>query len=92
MVTVSAQIPAHWQISTSTVGHENLPVVIIDNVLARPDAFVQHATRQSFAPLAPHYPGLRAKAPHHYLAQIMPGILPLLRDTFDYKNGADVNE
>lgn len=92
MVTVNAQIPAQWQISTLTVGDEQLPVVIVDNVLANTEAFVQHATQQKFAALAPHYPGLRSKAPHEYLVQVMPGILPLLRDTFNYQFGADVNE
>lgn len=92
MVTVSAQIPSHWKITKSLIGNEQLPVVIIDNVLKNADAVVNHAAQQNFAALAPHYPGLRAKAPNEYLAQIMPGVLLLLRDEFDYKHGADVKE
>ncbi len=92
MVTVSAQVPSHWKVSKSLVGNEQLPVIIIDNVLRNPDAVVDHAAEQTYAALAPHYPGLRAKAPHEYLAEIMPGVLILLRDVFGYQHGADVKE
>ncbi|MEL7113384.1 MAG: DUF6445 family protein [Pseudomonadota bacterium] len=92
MVTVSAHVPSHWKVSIEHVGNEQLPVLIIDNVLKYAEAVVDHAAQQRFAALAPHYPGLRAPAPHDYLAQIMPGILPLLRDVFSYRHGADVKE
>ncbi|MEL7109521.1 MAG: DUF6445 family protein [Pseudomonadota bacterium] len=92
MVSVHATIPGHWEISETRIGVEQNPVVIIDNVLEAPEQFRREAAGQSFAALAPHYPGLRAKASHDYLTQIMPGVLIILRDMFDYQHGADLKE
>jgi len=92
MISVRPTRPDHWSVATQLVGNEELPLVIIDNALANPDAHFEDARRQSFKPLAPNYPGIRAAASHSYLSEMMPGLLEILRDTFGYTHGAEVAE
>lgn len=92
MVDVQANRPAQWTVRVETIGHEQTPIVIIDDALQTPQAHIDNARQQNFKPLAPHYPGIRAPATRAYLAEMMPGILPILRDTFGFAHGADVAE
>ena len=62
------------RIQKLTIGRENAPLVVIDNVVADPEELVNDAVSKKYAPPQSYYPGLRAKAPLSYqmflLAQV----------------------
>jgi len=65
------------------IGHEQQPVIVIDNFVPDPDALRRRAEAQDFRPMGPHYPGLRAEvAPADVAAFLLP-VLDLVVDTFD---------
>jgi len=44
-------------------GHEQAPLMVIDNVVADPDALVETAANLDFKPVPRAYPEIRAAAP-----------------------------
>ncbi len=66
------------RIQKLTIGHEQAPLAVIDNVAANADELVEMAAGKMFGSVASHYPGVRAKAPltYHQL------VLATLRDLF----------
>jgi hypothetical protein len=64
-------------------GVERQPVIVIDDVLAEPEAWRALAGRLDYGRIGPHYPGLRAPVPPG-AADAMRGELEgVLADTFD---------
>lgn len=64
-------------------GQEQQPVIVIDDVLAEPEAWRALAERLRYGRIGPHYPGLRAPVPGGS-AEAMRGELEgVLADTFD---------
>ena len=59
-----------------TIGTERAPLLVIDNVVADPDALVDIAAGKSYANVATYYPGVRAKVP----LTVQQFILDTLRD------------
>jgi hypothetical protein len=49
-----------------TIGSEGAPLLVIDNVVADPDALVKLAVSKQFVAPTNYYPGIRAKAPLSY--------------------------
>jgi Family of unknown function (DUF6445) len=45
------------------IGHEAVPVVVIDDFVARPELLAGDAAMLGFVPMGPHYPGVRAVVP-----------------------------
>ncbi len=82
----------NWKIERRYIGPEKQPLLIIDHFAPQPDAWVKFAGLQTFKPLAPYYPGLRAPISADYLRLHVEPLMPLLADTFEYKTGAKLVE
>ena len=75
-----------------TFGSEQEPVAIIEGFSGNPAALTQAASRQSFRPLGPHYPGIRAQADPGYLGQQADILKSVLQSVFAFTAGADLVE
>lgn len=64
------------------VGAERHPLLIIDDCLADPAAVRAIAARAPFAPIGPHYPGLRSPVPQAAVAPLLDPLADLLAETF----------
>lgn len=65
------------------IGHEQQPLLIIDDVLLNPEAMLDLAAAQTFqAPEASAYPGLNAEAPADYGRALTEALRPLLHKGF----------
>ncbi|MGH8177427.1 MAG: DUF6445 family protein, partial [Steroidobacter sp.] len=75
-------------IRTVAVGHEQRPVIVIDDLMRDPQSLVNFAAMAGgFRRLkhdANYYPGVRAQVPQPYLASLYNAIKPLMRDTFGF--------
>jgi hypothetical protein len=74
-----------WTIQAYAVGREREPVLVIDGVLADPDALVEAAAQASFSPLKPggnFYPGRRAPAPKTYAQALYAALRPVIGPAF----------
>jgi hypothetical protein len=60
------------------IGHEQAPLLVIDNLLSNADELVDIASRKPFGDVTSYYPGVRAKAPLSY----QQFVLQELRDVF----------
>jgi hypothetical protein len=72
-------------IQCSHVGHEREPVLIIDDLLAHPEALVDYAARSRFEPAygpAGGYPGLRAPAPLDYVGDVVRAVVAPIVEAF----------
>jgi hypothetical protein len=70
------------QIQKLTIGHENAPLLVIDNLVADPDELVRDAVSKRYAAPHSYYPGLRAKAPLSYQMFVVGELRGLLCDFF----------
>lgn len=52
-----------FRIQRLKIGREGAPLLVIDNVVADPDALVELAATKVFGDVASYYPGIRAKVP-----------------------------
>jgi hypothetical protein len=66
------------KIQRLTIGTERAPLLVIDNVLADPDALVEIAAAKSYGDVTSYYPGVRAKAP----LLLQQFLLDLMREEF----------
>ena len=71
------------RIQKLTIGREQAPLVVIDNLIANPDELVQDAVSKHYTAPHSYYPGMRAKAPLSYQMFLVGELRPLLRDYFD---------
>lgn len=55
-----------FQLQQLTFGHEQAPLVVIDNLVANPDELVNLASAKLFGDVTSYYPGVRAKVPLTY--------------------------
>lgn len=67
-----------FRIQRLTIGAERAPLLVLDNVMANPDALVQTAAAKAFGDVASYYPGVRSKVPLTFQQFILDG----LRDEF----------
>ncbi|MFN4226279.1 MAG: DUF6445 family protein [Hyphomonas sp.] len=74
------------------IGHEREPIVIIDAFSSGPAALVEQAAGKRFAPLGPHYPGVRAPADANYLGERMGLLQDVLTNVFGLHRGASLIE
>jgi len=59
------------RIQKLTIGRENAPLLVIDNLVADADELVSDAISKRYAAPHSYYPGLRAKAPLSYQAFVV---------------------
>lgn len=75
------------QIRVERVGAEQSPVLIIDNLVDKPQALIEYATfGRPLAPPTDMYPGLRAPAPRSYLSVLRKGLTAALNSAFNLPN------
>jgi hypothetical protein len=70
------------RIQKLTIGRENAPLVVIDNLVADPEELVSDAVSKRYTAPHSYYPGLRAKAPLSYQMFIVAELRGLLCDYF----------
>jgi hypothetical protein len=70
------------RIQKLTIGRENAPLVVIDNLVADPEELVSDAVSKRYTAPHSYYPGLRAKAPLSYQMFIVGELRGLLCDYF----------
>ena len=71
------------RIQKLTIGRENAPLVVIDDLVADPEELVHDAVLKKFAPPQSYYPGMRAKAPLSYQMFLIGELRGLLCDYFE---------
>lgn len=64
-------------------GNELQPVLILDDALAEPDRWRALAAGMHYGQIGPHYPGIRAPAPHEPASAMRDELEPRLADVFD---------
>jgi hypothetical protein len=73
-------------VALERIGAEREPVLVIDEVLNRPEALVDYAAREvAFAPVwGPKggYPGIRAPAPLNYVESLVRSLSPIIEKAF----------
>jgi hypothetical protein len=55
-----------FRIQKLSIGREEQPLIVIDNLVADADELVEMAASKTFGDVASYYPGIRAKAPLTY--------------------------
>ena len=71
------------RIQKLTIGRENAPLVVIDNLVADPEELVRDAVSKRYAPPPSYYPGLRAKAPLSYQVFVVGELRGMLCEYFE---------
>lgn len=73
------------QIQLLKIGHEEQPLLIIDDLVANPHELVENAANAIWAiPTDSYYPGLNAQLPNDYLETIFSALRPSLERAFNY--------
>jgi hypothetical protein len=70
------------QVQKLSLGREQAPLLVIDNLLADPNVLVELAASKVFGDVASYYPGIRAKAPLGYQQFVLTQLRGLFGDTF----------
>jgi hypothetical protein len=65
-----------------TIGREQAPLLIVDNLLADADGLVELAASKVFSDVSSYYPGIRTKAPLGYQQFILTQMRALISETF----------
>lgn len=64
------------------IGHEAIPVVVIDDFIARPELLADDAAMLGFAPMGAHYPGVRAVVPPALVKRFVDPLGGLIAEVF----------
>lgn len=73
----------HARMRVERIGHEQQPLLIIDDALSVPDGMVEVARRVPFRPpVRGLYPGLTASLPPIYFRDLLAGVRPVLSEVF----------
>ena len=64
------------------VGDEREPAIVIDDVLAVPDAWRELAAKRRYERIGPHYPGVRAVVPAQAAAEMRDEMAELIGEVF----------
>lgn len=64
-------------------GHEDEPVIVVDDALAAPDAWRGLAAKLRYSRIGPHYPGVRAPIPQEEAAEMRAEMAGLIGSVFD---------
>ena len=65
-----------------TIGRERAPLLVLDNVVAKPEELIELAASKLFGDVTSHYPGVRAKGPLSYQQFVLEKFGGLLAQTF----------
>ena len=72
-----------FKLTKLTIGREQAPLVVVDNVVADPEALVDLAASKMFRDVVDYYPGVRSKAPLTYQRFVLEKVKPLFAPHFD---------
>lgn len=75
-------IHADFRIQKLTIGREQQPLIVIDNLVADAEELVELAASKTFGDVASYYPGVRAKAPLTYQHFMIGQLRGVLADSF----------
>jgi hypothetical protein len=70
------------RIHTLHIGRENLPLLVVDNLVSDPQSLVDLAVTKVFSGVSTYYPGTRAKAPLTYQRFILERLRPTIDQLF----------
>jgi hypothetical protein len=80
-------IHADLSVRVEHFGQERVPLLIIDNLVDRPDALVDYAASgTTLAPPTDMYPGLRAPAPQSYVDVLRKGLTQAINSAYALPN------
>jgi hypothetical protein len=65
-----------------TIGREQAPLLVVDNLVADAEGLVELAAGKLFGDVASYYPGIRAKAPLSYQQFVLEKMRGLFSETF----------
>lgn len=68
------------------IGREAVPVVVIDDFVARPEYLANDAAMLGFVPMGPHYPGVRAVVPPALVKRFVDPLEGLIADAFGVRD------
>jgi len=74
--------------TSSSIGAEAAPLLVIDNVVADPERLVRKAAGKTFVPQSTMFPGIRAEAPFAYRHFLEATLRPHLAEWFGLAPGA----
>jgi hypothetical protein len=81
------------RVRTEHLGTEAQPLLIVENVLAEPEAMIECAERVDFyVPPHTHYPGVNANLPDDYYRLILAVLRQPLEETFGLSSQTHLNE
>ncbi len=69
-------------VTVERIGRENVPIVVIDDFVARPDLLADDAAMLGFATMGVHYPGVRAVVPPVLVRRFVEPLAPLITEVF----------
>ncbi len=70
------------KIEATTFGTERQPILMVENALPDPDAVIAIATRHSYRPIGPFYPGIRAAVSEAVAMELVAPLTGALVETF----------
>jgi Family of unknown function (DUF6445) len=68
------------------IGREAVPIIVIDNFVARPELLAGDASMLGFAPMGPHYPGVRAVVPPALVKRFVDPLEGVIADVFGVRD------
>lgn len=87
--TSAARISAAIKVTLQRIGVDAQPLMIVDNVLAEPEAMVECADKaQFYVPPHTHYPGINANLPEAYYRAIITALRQPLEAAFGLSSRA----
>lgn len=84
---MSLALHAELRVQKLTIGREAAPLLVIDNMVADPDALVEYAAGKYFSDVASYYPGVRSKAPLTYQQFVLTHMRGLFSEYFGVQPG-----
>jgi len=70
-------------------GREQQPVIVIDDYARDPEQLIEEAAQQSYRPIGPYYPGVRAVAPPALALSVRDSLATLIQKTFGLEGQLD---
>jgi hypothetical protein len=83
-MTTLARHPG-FHLTRHEIGRERAPLIVVDNLVADPDALVEIAATKVYADQGTYYPGVRAKVPLTYQQFILDELRDPIVETFGIK-------
>ena len=80
------ELSADATVTVEKIGKETLPVLVIDNAVSNPEAFIELAHQQTFSDPGGLFPGVRATLDSVFRDSLLETLEPLIESTFALKS------